>query len=269
MRGGGWRVAVRWLHWGPPSAWKGELPGGGPAKASPQVRIRGNVVLNVPGLPSPLHRPRQRADAGVAVRPSRDFAWAQALEQHAHVVRDEFLRAPMCRVASFKPSQPQPDGRWFAVVPVLFLDFLVMALPGGILPIILNDHYGPRSYIIVGYAQSLKGMLAFIGAPIIGALSDVVGRKHLFLTCVLGTASPYAALGLGCSLDTHLVLCGLSGMLAATFPLAFAYICDVVPEGPARTSAMGSTIGFGLGMAFLLGPPLVRVRVGARAKVQG
>ena len=42
-------------------------------------------------------------------------------------------------------------------------------------------------------------LLAFIGAPIIGALSDVVGRKHLFLTCVLGTASPYAALGLGCS----------------------------------------------------------------------
>ena len=142
----------------------------------------------------------------------------------------------MCRVASFKPSQPQPDGRWFAVVPVLFLDFLVMALPGGILPIMLNDHYGPRSYIIVGYAQSLKGMLAFIGAPIIGALSDVVGRKHLFLTCVLGTASPYAALGLGCSLDTHLALFGLSGMLAATFPLAFAYICDVVPEGPAQNA---------------------------------
>ena len=63
------------------------------------------------------------------------------------------------------------------------------ALPGGILPIMLNDHYGPRSYVIVGYAQSLKGMLAFIAAPAIGALSDVVGRKHLFLTCVLGTAT--------------------------------------------------------------------------------
>ena len=63
------------------------------------------------------------------------------------------------------------------------------ALPGGILPIMLNDHYGPHSYVIVGYAQSLKGMLAFIAAPAIGALSDVVGRKHLFLTCVLGTAT--------------------------------------------------------------------------------
>ena len=72
----------------------------------------------------------------------------------------------------------------------------------------------------------------------------------------LRPSRPYAALGLGCSLDTHLMLLGLSGMLAATFPLAFAYICDVVPEGPARTSAIGSTIGFGLGMAFLVGPPL-------------
>ena len=72
----------------------------------------------------------------------------------------------------------------------------------------------------------------------------------------LRPSRPYAALGLGCSLDTHLLLLGLSGMLAATFPLAFAYICDVVPEGAARISAIGSTIGFGLGMAFLIGPPL-------------
>ena len=79
----------------------------------------------------------------------------------------------MCRVPNVK--QPQPS--WFAVVPVLFLDFLVMALPGGILPIMLNDHYGARSYILVGYATSLKGMLAFIASPAIGALSDAVGRK--------------------------------------------------------------------------------------------
>ena len=67
----------------------------------------------------------------------------------------------------------------------------------------LNDHYGPRSYVIVGYAQSLKGMLAFIAAPAIGALSDVVGRKHLFLTCVLGTATLAQHVTKGCSLDTR------------------------------------------------------------------
>ena len=42
--------------------------------------------------------------------------------------RSSSAQPAMCRVPSFKPSQPQP--RWFAVVPVLFLDFLVMALPG-------------------------------------------------------------------------------------------------------------------------------------------
>ena len=39
------------------------------------------------------------------------------------------------------------------------------------------------------------------------------------LACIIGTASPYAALGLGASMDVHLVLIGLSGALAATFPL--------------------------------------------------
>ena len=71
------------------------------------------------------------------------------------------------------------------------------------------------------------------------ALSDALGRKYLFVACVLGTAAPYAGLGLGLSLDAHLLLLGLSGALAATFPLAFAYICDSVPVGPQRISAMG------------------------------
>ena len=163
----------------------------------------------------------------------------------------------MCRTPEFKERLNGPSGaNWYAVVPVLFFDFLVMAMPGGILPILINQHYGARSYVLTGYAQSLKGMLAFLAAPALGALSDAVGRKYLFTACVLGTAAPYAALGLGCSLDTHLLLLGLSGTLAATFPLAFAYICDVVPPGPSRISAIGTTIGLSLGTAFLVGPPL-------------
>lgn len=144
--------------------------------------------------------------------------------------------------------------RWTFVVPILFLDFLVLALPGGVLPIVINEAFGQRSYLLTGYAQTVKGVLAFLTSPALGSLSDVIGRKYLFLLTVLGTAAPNAALGLGFSLETHLILVGLSGAAAATFPLAFAYIADNVPPH-GRSSAYGVAIGLGLGGAYLVGPP--------------
>ena len=145
--------------------------------------------------------------------------------------------------------------RWLLVVPILFLDFLVLALPGGVLPVIITDKFGARSYMLIGYAQTTKGILAFLTSPALGSFSDAVGRKWLFLLTVFGTAMPNAALGLGASLEMHLVLVGLSGLFAATFPLAFAYIADNVPP-TGRSSAYGLAIGFGLGGAFLVGPPV-------------
>ena len=153
-----------------------------------------------------------------------------------------------------------------AVVFILFLDFLVISLPAGVLPIVVNDAFGRRSYILVGYAQTCKGILAFLTSPALGAFSDVLGRKGLFLATVLGTAAPNVALGLGFSLETHLVLVGLSGLLAATFPLAFAYIADNVPP-QGRSSAFGLATGLGLGGAFLFGPPigaLINERYGSK-----
>ena len=144
---------------------------------------------------------------------------------------------------------------WFLVVPILFLDFLVLSLPGGVLPVIITDHFGAEAYMLTGYAQTTKGVLAFLTSPALGSCSDAVGRKWLFLLTVLGTAMPNAALGLGASLEVHLVLVGVSGLFAATFPLAFAYIADSVPPH-GRSSAYGLAIGLGLGGAFLVGPPV-------------
>ena len=150
---------------------------------------------------------------------------------------------------------PSSSRRWVWVLPSLFLDFIVIALPAGVLPILINEHYGKASYLLLGQAAAAKGVLQFLTSPTLGALSDILGRKWLFLACVIGTASPFAALGLHASLDFHLVLLGLSGLLGATFPLAFAFIADHV-SAKERASAFGLAIGTGLGLAYLLGPPL-------------
>ena len=80
-----------------------------------------------------------------------------------------------------------------------------------------------------GSADGARGLLAFLATPALGALSDVLGRKWLFLVTVVGTSSPIVVLAFTENLDVHLAVWALSGLTAATFPLAFAYISDLVP----------------------------------------
>ena len=149
------------------------------------------------------------------------------------------------------------DGVLIGIVPVLFLDFLVIALPRSLMPTLLDDAYGGRAYTLLGVAETVRGILTFLSAPIIGALSDVpyIGRKWLFIVCIIGTATPSLILAFTPRLDSYLLALALSGALASTFPLAFAHIADHVPRSR-RASAFGIATGLGLGGAFTIGPVL-------------
>tara|TARA_B110001452_G_scaffold266538_1_gene273678 strand:- start:733 stop:2073 length:1341 start_codon:yes stop_codon:yes gene_type:complete len=126
-------------------------------------------------------------------------------------------------------------------------------MPRSVIPGLIDARYGHRSYMLMGLAEAAKGFLAFLASPAVGALSDVLGRKWLFVACVIGTAAPSVVLAYTDDMDVYLSVTALSGLLAATFPLAFAYISDAVPA-QARASAFGLTLGIGLGLAMLLGP---------------
>ena len=63
---------------------------------------------------------------------------------------------------------------WGWVVPILFLEFFTLSMPAGMLPIIVNDHFGKSAYLLAGVAMSAKGFLSFLTSPGLGALSDVL-----------------------------------------------------------------------------------------------
>ena len=54
----------------------------------------------------------------------------------------------------------------------------------------MDAAYGSDAYYKLGNAELVRGVLAFISAPVIGSLSDRHGRRALFVACVLGTAAP-------------------------------------------------------------------------------
>ena len=142
---------------------------------------------------------------------------------------------------------------------ILWFDFLVVALPRSLMPELFDQAYGKDAYRLLGLCETVRGLLIFVTAPSLGALSDVAGRKWLFIACIFGTAAPSVTLALTPTIDLkprlniYFVVLAFSGLLASTFALAFAHLSDYVPTA-SRSHAYGIAIGVGLGGAFMVGP---------------
>jgi len=73
-----------------------------------------------------------------------------------------------------------------------------------------------------------QGILSFLSAPLIGALSDVWGRKFFLLVTVFFTCVPIPLMSIN-----HwwfFAMISISGVFAVTFSVVFAYVADVTEE---------------------------------------
>lgn len=111
-------------------------------------------------------------------------------------------------------------------------------------------------YIIYGVATGLYPMMMFFGAPILGQLSDRVGRKLMLLICAGGIVLSYATLSAAFALGSViLVMIGraLGGTTAASQPISLAALVDVSsPDKRDFWLSMGllaSSVGFVIGPA--------------------
>lgn len=84
--------------------------------------------------------------------------------------------------------------------------------------------------------MGIKGFLSFLSAPLIGALSDVWGRKFFLLITVFFTCAPIPLM----TINTwwFFAMISISGVFAVTFSVVFAYVADVTEEHE-RSSAYG------------------------------
>lgn len=91
-------------------------------------------------------------------------------------------------------KQNQRSQQHLSILPVLLLEFLALALTRAVLPHLLLARYGSRTYIIMGCAECIRGILAFITCPMFGKVSDRWGRRPCLLVTVAGTLMPICSL---------------------------------------------------------------------------
>ena len=139
----------------------------------------------------------------------------------------------------------------------LTLDVLAMGVIIPVLPELIEDFMAGAEADAVrigAWMGFVWAFMQFIFTPIQGALSDRFGRRPVLLISMTGLGLDYILMALAPNLWWLFVGRAISGMTAASFGTANAYIADITPVEK-RFAAYG-LMGAAFGIGFVLGPLL-------------
>jgi MFS transporter, DHA1 family, tetracycline resistance protein len=130
---------------------------------------------------------------------------------------------------------------WGIIIPVV--PGLIMEVSGG--TVSEASKYG--GWLIAAY-----GIMQFICAPIIGALSDRYGRRPVLLLSLFGFGLDYVFTAFAPTLAWLFLGRIVAGIMGASFTTAGAYIADISP--PEKRAQNFGIIGVAFGLGFIIGP---------------
>lgn len=135
------------------------------------------------------------------------------------------------------------------------LDAIGIGLIFPILPRLIEDvTHAPNVAAYIGILTALYAAMQFIFAPVLGALSDRLGRRPVLLISLGGAVINYVVMAFAPSIWLLIVGRAIAGVSSANISVATAYITDISPEDTrARRFGLFNAM-FGIG--FILGPVL-------------
>ena len=129
---------------------------------------------------------------------------------------------------------------------------LIPVLPKLIVQFQGGDYTSGSHYY--GWLISIFALMQFIGAPILGSLSDRFGRRRIILIATAGSAIDYVVMAWAPTLGWLFVARIIAGLTAGVMSTANAYIADVTP--PEKRAAAFGLMGGAFGVGFIIGPAL-------------
>lgn len=137
------------------------------------------------------------------------------------------------------------------------LDMLALGVMIPVLPKLIVTFEGgdlARASVAVGVFGFAWALMQFLFQPVLGALSDRFGRRPVVLLSNLGLGLDYILMALAPNLIWLFIGRIVSGITAASFSTASAYIADITPAEK-RAGRFGM-LGAAFGLGFVIGPAL-------------
>src|SRR5271170_1575295 len=154
------------------------------------------------------------------------------------------------------PHPPRRAALAFIFVTVL-IDMLAFGMIIPILPLLVQNMAGgsaARGAEIYGAFGTAWALMQLIFSPVQGSLSDHFGRRAVILISCTGLGLDFILMALAPNVWWLLLGRVISGICAASFSTAGAYISDVTP--PEKRAASFGLIGAAFGIGFVMGPAL-------------
>ena len=139
----------------------------------------------------------------------------------------------------------------------IVLDMLAMGVIIPVLPKFIEGFLNgdtAKAAEMIGVFGTVWALMQFFFSPILGVLSDKVGRRPVVLISNFGLGLDYFFMAYAPNLAWLFVGRIISGITSASISVASSYIADVTPEEK-RSQAYGM-IGMAFGVGFILGPAL-------------
>ena len=148
------------------------------------------------------------------------------------------------------PGEKLDFKRVLPIFVIVLVGLLGLTIIIPLLPLYATS-FGANAFVI-GLLGATYPLMQFIGAPILGRLSDRYGRKPVLLISQLGTLAGFILLGLANALPLLFLSRIIDGISGANISTAQAAISDVTTEKN-RTQGLG-LIGAAFGLGFIIGP---------------
>lgn len=141
------------------------------------------------------------------------------------------------------------------ILATVTLDAIGIGLIFPVMPDLIEEVTGgslSQAAVWGGILATTYAVMQFLFGPVIGSLSDRFGRRPILLVSLAIMAVDYLVLATAGTIWLLLAARIVSGITAATYPTATAYITDITP--PDQRAARFGLIGACFGVGFVLGP---------------
>lgn len=141
----------------------------------------------------------------------------------------------------------------FIILFIVFIDVLGIGVIMPILPFFVQSFNSSPQ--VVTWLFAIFSLCSFFSAPILGAMSDHLGRRPILLVSILSSAIGWLVFGLANSLWMLFLGRVIDGLAAGNISTAQSYMSDLAKDDKERLHNMGS-IGMIFGIGFIIGPAI-------------
>lgn len=142
------------------------------------------------------------------------------------------------------------------ILAISLLSALGMGIVFPVLPFVVRPYVGSTGDLAfaVGAIDSVYAACALLAAPLLGALSDRIGRRPVLVASLVGSAVGWTVFGIGGAIWVLVLARIVDGLTAGDMSVAFAYLADITPaEDRAKRFGLAGAVS---GVGFLVGPAL-------------